>query len=63
MAAKADQEHGTVEVSVNGQRIGSSSLVTRSGYDEASLWTKARYAVAWPAGRVFALVGRSLQGR
>jgi D-alanyl-D-alanine carboxypeptidase (penicillin-binding protein 5/6) len=63
MAAKTDQELGTVEVSVNGQRIGSSSLITKSGYDEASLWTKARYAVAWPAGRVFALVGRSLHGR
>src|SRR5215218_3337540 len=51
-AAKADQELGTVEVFVNGQSIGSSPLVTESGYNEASLWTKARYAVAWPAGRV-----------
>jgi serine-type D-Ala-D-Ala carboxypeptidase (penicillin-binding protein 5/6) len=52
MAAKADQELGTVEVLVNGQSIGSSPLITNSGYDEASLWTKARYAVAWPARRV-----------
>ena len=58
MAAKADQELGTVEVLVNGQSIGSSPLITKSGYNEASLWTKARYAVAWPAGRVLpALLG------
>jgi D-alanyl-D-alanine carboxypeptidase (penicillin-binding protein 5/6) len=58
MAAKADQELGTVEVLVNGQSIGSSPLITKSGYDEASLWTKARYAVAWPARRVLpALIG------
>jgi serine-type D-Ala-D-Ala carboxypeptidase (penicillin-binding protein 5/6) len=63
MAAKADQELGIVEVLVNGQRIGSSSLVTKRGYNEASLWTKARYAVAWPAGRVLsALDGRVLDG-
>src|SRR3712207_8497727 len=30
---------------------------------EASLWTKARYAIAWPASRVLsALVGRTLEG-
>ena len=58
MAAKADQELGTVEVLVNGQSIGSSPLITKSGYKEASLWTKARYAVAWPARRVLpALLG------
>ncbi len=58
MAAKADQELGTVEVLVNGQSIGSSTLSTKSGYNEASLWTKARYAVAWPARRVLpALLG------
>jgi serine-type D-Ala-D-Ala carboxypeptidase (penicillin-binding protein 5/6) len=58
MAAKADQKLGTVEVLVDGQSIGSSPLVTKSGYNEASLWTKARYAVAWPAGTVLsALLG------
>ena len=58
MAAKADQELGTVEVLVNGQSIGSSPLITNSGYKEASLWTKARYALAWPARRVLpALLG------
>lgn len=63
MAARADQELGTVEVLVNGQRIGSSPLVTKRGYNEASLWTKARYAVAWPAGRVLSdLVSRALDG-
>jgi D-alanyl-D-alanine carboxypeptidase (penicillin-binding protein 5/6) len=58
MAAKADQELGTVDVLVNGQSIGSSPLIIKSGYNEASLWTKARYAVAWPARRVLpALLG------
>lgn len=58
MAAKAGQELGTVEVLVNGQSIGSSRLVTKSSYNEASLSTKARYAVAWPANRVLsALLG------
>ncbi len=63
IAAKANQELGVVEVFVNGQRIGSSSLFTKRGYSEASLWTKARYAIAWPASRVLsALVGRTLEG-
>ncbi len=63
IAAKANQELGTVDVFVNGQRIGSSSLFTKRGYSEASLWTKARYAIAWPASRVLsALVGRTLDG-
>jgi hypothetical protein len=63
IAAKANQELGTVNVLVNGQRIGSSSLFTQRSYNEASLWTKARYAVAWPAGTVLsARVGGALDG-
>ena len=62
-AAKANQELGTVDVFVNGQRIGSSSLFTKRGYSEASLWTKARYAIAWPASKVLsALVQLTLDG-
>jgi serine-type D-Ala-D-Ala carboxypeptidase (penicillin-binding protein 5/6) len=46
-AAKAGQELGTVEVLVDGKSVGSSPLVTRRGYEEASLWQKLRY---WTAG-------------
>src|SRR5215207_5343452 len=47
--AKAGQELGTVEVLVNGKNVGSSPLVTRRGYEEASLWQKIRY---WTSGAV-----------
>ena len=47
--AKAGQELGTVEVLVNGKSVGSSPLVTRRGYEEASLWQKIRY---WTSGAV-----------
>ncbi len=50
VSAKANQELGVVEVFVNGRSVGSSPLVTQSGYDEASLWAKARHAVLWPVG-------------
>jgi serine-type D-Ala-D-Ala carboxypeptidase (penicillin-binding protein 5/6) len=53
LAARAGQELGTIEVLVDGQSIGSSPLVAEKGYEEASLWDKARYAVMWPAGKVW----------
>jgi serine-type D-Ala-D-Ala carboxypeptidase (penicillin-binding protein 5/6) len=46
-AAKAGQELGTVEVLVSGERVGTSPLVTKRGYEEASLWQKVRY---WSSG-------------
>ena len=52
-AAKAGQQLGTVEVVIDGQRLGSSPLVAQRGYQEASLWDKARYAVEWPVGKVW----------
>jgi serine-type D-Ala-D-Ala carboxypeptidase (penicillin-binding protein 5/6) len=52
-AAKARQKLGTVEVFVNGELAGSSPLITKSGYKEASLWVKARYAAIWPADRLW----------
>jgi D-alanyl-D-alanine carboxypeptidase (penicillin-binding protein 5/6) len=55
-AAQAGQELGTVEVFVEGQSIGSSSLVTEKGYEVASLWDKARYALEWPAEKAWALL-------
>ena len=54
MAARADQELGTVEVLVNGQRIGGSPLVTKRGYEEASLWQKIRY---WSSGAASSVSG------
>ena len=51
-AAKAGQELGTVEVFVNGKSVGSSPLVTKKGYEEASLWQKIRYWSAGAAQRV-----------
>ena len=53
LAARAGQELGTIEVLVDGQSIGSSPLVAEKGYEEASLWDKARYAVMWPAEKVW----------
>jgi D-alanyl-D-alanine carboxypeptidase (penicillin-binding protein 5/6) len=53
-AARAGEELGTVKVLVNGQSVGSSPLITRRGYKEASLWVKARYAAIWPADRLWA---------
>jgi D-alanyl-D-alanine carboxypeptidase (penicillin-binding protein 5/6) len=55
-AAQAGQELGRIEVFVEGQSIGSSSLVTEKGYEVASLWDKARYALEWPAEKAWALL-------
>jgi serine-type D-Ala-D-Ala carboxypeptidase (penicillin-binding protein 5/6) len=52
-AAKAGQELGTVEVLVKGKSVGSSPLVTKRSYEEASLWQEAWYALAWPADRLW----------
>ncbi|MDP8949203.1 MAG: D-alanyl-D-alanine carboxypeptidase [Actinomycetota bacterium] len=46
-AAKGGQALGTVEVLVDGKSVGSSPLVTKRGYEEASLWQKIRY---WTSG-------------
>jgi hypothetical protein len=53
LAARVGQELGTIEVLVDGQSVGSSPLVAEKGYVEASLWDKARYAVIWPAEKVW----------
>jgi serine-type D-Ala-D-Ala carboxypeptidase (penicillin-binding protein 5/6) len=53
-AAKAGQELGTVEVLVDGKSIGSTPLITRRGYEEASLWQKIRY---WTAGAAKSVSG------
>ena len=52
-AARGGQELGTIEVLVDGQRVGSSPLVAEKGYEEASLWDKARYAMVWPAEKLW----------
>ena len=43
-SAVADQELGEIEVLVDGQSVGSSPLVARDGYEEASVWDRIRYA-------------------
>ncbi|MDP8948587.1 MAG: D-alanyl-D-alanine carboxypeptidase [Actinomycetota bacterium] len=53
LAARGGQELGTIEVLVDGQSVGSRPLVAEKGYEEASLWDKARYAVIWPAEKVW----------
>jgi D-alanyl-D-alanine carboxypeptidase (penicillin-binding protein 5/6) len=53
-AAKAGQELGTVEVLVDGKSVGSSPLLTKRGYEEASLWQKIRY---WTSGAAKSVSG------
>ena len=47
--AEAGQELGEVEVLVDGESAGSSPLVAREGYEQASLWNMAWYGIgsAW----------------
>ncbi len=42
-SAAAGEELGEVEVLVDGQRVGESSLVAQEGYEEASLWDRISY--------------------
>ena len=44
-SARAGQEIGEVEVLVGGQSVGRSPLVTREGYEEATLWQRVRNTV------------------
>ena len=44
-SARAGQNLGEVEVLVGGQSVGRSPLVAAKGYEEASLWQRARYTV------------------
>jgi D-alanyl-D-alanine carboxypeptidase (penicillin-binding protein 5/6) len=53
-AARVGQELGTVEVIVDGESVGSSPLVTKRGYEEASLWQKVRY---WSSGLAMRVSG------
>jgi D-alanyl-D-alanine carboxypeptidase (penicillin-binding protein 5/6) len=55
-AARAGQELGTIEVLADGHSVGSSLLVTEKGYEEASLWGKAWYALEWPAEKAWTLL-------
>jgi D-alanyl-D-alanine carboxypeptidase (penicillin-binding protein 5/6) len=53
-AAKVGQELGTVEVLVDGESLGTSPLVAKRGYEEASLWQKIRY---WSSGLAMRVSG------
>jgi D-alanyl-D-alanine carboxypeptidase (penicillin-binding protein 5/6) len=46
-SAEAGRKLGTVAVSVEGRRVGSSPLVVQKGYEAASLWQKVTY---WAGG-------------
>jgi D-alanyl-D-alanine carboxypeptidase (penicillin-binding protein 5/6) len=52
--AQAGEELGTIEVLVDGKSVGSAPLVTRKGYEEASLWQKIRY---WTSGAARSVSG------
>ena len=52
-SARAGQKLGAIEVFVDGRSLGSSALVAEKGYEEASLWDKARYAMMWPAEKLW----------
>ena len=52
-AARGGEKLGAIEVLVDGQSVGSSPLVAEKGYEEASLWDKARYAMVWPAEKLW----------
>ena len=43
--AQSGQRFGEVEVLIGGQSIGSSPLVAREGYEEASIWDRITYTV------------------
>jgi D-alanyl-D-alanine carboxypeptidase (penicillin-binding protein 5/6) len=51
-SAKAGQDLGTVEVLIDGESVGTSPLLTKRGYEEASLWQKTRYRASGLAMRV-----------
>jgi D-alanyl-D-alanine carboxypeptidase (penicillin-binding protein 5/6) len=53
-AAKAGQELGTVEVLVDGKSVGSSPLLSKRGFEEASLWQKIKY---WTSGAAKSVSG------
>jgi D-alanyl-D-alanine carboxypeptidase (penicillin-binding protein 5/6) len=56
-SASAGEELGEVEVFVDGQSVGRSALVTKEGYEEASLWQKAwYYSVGWVWEKIWRLV-------
>ncbi len=44
-AARSGTKLGEIVVKVDGERVGKSPLVARSGYDEASLWERVWYTV------------------
>ncbi len=52
-----------MEVLVDGQSVGSSPLVAQEGYEEASLWDRAWYAVEGLAERAWAWLGERLNER
>lgn len=52
--ASAGEELGSVEVFVEGAKVGESPLVTDRDYMRPSVWDKARLAALWPAKKLWA---------
>ena len=59
--AEAGQELGEVEVFVGGQSVGRSALIVQEGYEEASLWDRARYSVRRIVGKALEEAGQALE--
>ena len=59
--AEASQELGEVEVTVGGQSVGRSALVTQEGYEEASLWDRAWHSARTMADKALEEAGRALE--
>jgi len=59
--AEAGQELGEVEVFVGGQSVGRSALVAQEGYEEASLWDRARYSVRRIVGKALEATRQALE--
>lgn len=56
--AAAGEKLGEVRLFIDGERAGKTALVTKEGYEEASLWRKSRYT----AGNLFGRASKFVKG-
>lgn len=61
-SARAGERLGSVEVFVDGAKVGESPLVTAESYLRPSVWDKARLAALWPIERISASLNRYAAG-
>lgn len=62
-SAPAGERLGSVEVLVDGVKVGESPLVTAESYLRPSVWDKARLAALWPIERLSAALSRYAAGQ